>query len=57
MVDTIKITTTRVAESRLEKTDLKKLPFGMVYPNHKFCFFNWWDLWFFLHESLSTKKK
>jgi len=36
MVDTIKISTTRVAKSRLEQTDLSKLPFGMVYTDHMF---------------------
>lgn len=36
MVDTIKISTTQVAESRLRNLDLASLPFGKVYTDHMF---------------------
>ncbi len=36
MVDTIKISTSRVAESRLAKVDLANIPFGKVYTDHMF---------------------
>jgi branched-chain amino acid aminotransferase len=36
MVDTMKIATTRVKESRLPQVDFEKLPFGKVYTDHMF---------------------
>ncbi|MEQ1588349.1 MAG: branched chain amino acid aminotransferase, partial [Cyclobacteriaceae bacterium] len=36
MVDTLKISTSRVAESRLAKVDLANIPFGKVYTDHMF---------------------
>lgn len=36
MVDTLKISSKQVAESRLPKTDFSKLPFGKVYTDHMF---------------------
>lgn len=36
MVDTMKITTTKVAESRLHGIDFSDLPFGKVYTDHMF---------------------
>ncbi len=36
MVDTLKISTSRVSESRLAKVDLSNIPFGKVYTDHMF---------------------
>jgi len=36
MVDTLKISTNRIAESRLPKVDLANVPFGKVYTDHMF---------------------
>lgn len=36
MVDTLKISTSRVTESRLAKVDLDNIPFGKVYTDHMF---------------------
>ncbi len=36
MVDTLKIATSRVSESRLAKVDLSNIPFGKVYTDHMF---------------------
>ncbi|MBK7651021.1 MAG: hypothetical protein IPJ20_10115 [Flammeovirgaceae bacterium] len=36
MVDTLKISVTKVLESRLKKTDLSNVPFGTVFTDYLF---------------------